>query len=85
MRRQLLESKNLLLSELTYVKDPYQFITEDEILFKLYLALNDEEKMKELEEKMLNHYMLPESMIDSMKKDAQQGYLESANPENYTV
>ncbi|MFS4474593.1 tetratricopeptide repeat protein [Chryseobacterium sp. T20] len=77
--------KEFIAFRANYVNDPYQFLTEDEILFKLYHALNDEEKMKEMEEKMLNHYMLPESMIDSMKKDAQQGYLESANPENYAV
>ena len=68
-----------------YVNDPYQFLTEDEILFKLYHALNDEEKMKELRDKMLTHYMVPESIVESMKKDAEQGYLESANPENYAV
>ncbi|WP_165852211.1 tetratricopeptide repeat protein [Chryseobacterium pennae] len=68
-----------------YVKDPYQFLSEDEILFKLYYALNDNEKMKEIEEKMLTFYMVPEGIVASMKKDAEQGYLESANPDNYTV
>ncbi|WP_241282654.1 tetratricopeptide repeat protein [Chryseobacterium timonianum] len=68
-----------------YVSDPYQFLSEDEILFKLYHALNDSEKMKELEAKMLTFYMVPQEMVDSMKKDAEQGYFESANPENYKV
>lgn len=77
--------KEFIAFRANYVSDPYQFLTEDEILFKLYHALNDEEKMKEIAEKMLNHYMVPESVINSMKKDAEQGYLESANPENYAV
>lgn len=68
-----------------YVNDPYQFLSEDEMLLKLYYVLNDNEKKKELEEKMLTFYMVPESIIASMKKDAEQGYLESSNPENYTV
>ncbi|KPE51118.1 tetratricopeptide repeat protein [Chryseobacterium indologenes] len=66
-----------------YVKDPYQFLTEDEILFKLYHCTGDAEKMKESENKMLNHYMVPSNIVSSMKKDAEQGYLESANPDNY--
>ncbi|PUV25428.1 tetratricopeptide repeat protein [Sphingobacterium athyrii] len=68
-----------------YIKDPYQFLSEDELLFKLYHAAKDTEKMKESEEKMLNHYMVPLDVVESMKKDVEQGYIESANPANYTV
>lgn len=68
-----------------YIKDPYQFLTEDELLFKLYHAILSTEKMKEAEDKMLHHYMIPPNIIASMKRDVEQGYIESANPDNYTV
>lgn len=68
-----------------YVKDPYQFLTEDELLFKLYHAIQDAEKMDAAEDRMLNHYMVPSHIVAAMKRDVEQGYLESANPENYVV
>lgn len=66
-----------------YVKDPYQFLTEDELLFKLYHTIQDPEKMESSEDRMLNHYMVPSNIVAAMKKDVEQGYIESANPENY--
>lgn len=66
-----------------YVKDPYQFISEDELLFKLYYLLGDDEKLTQLNTKWLDHYQISAESIEAMKKDSDQGYILTINPDNY--
>lgn len=69
----------------SYIKDPYFFDKEDEMLFKLFYLLDDKEKTDYYQNRWLNFYQVVPSRIDGMKKDAKQGYITNMNPDNYNI
>ena len=69
----------------SYIKDPYFFDKEDEMLFKLFYLLDDKEKTNYYQNRWLNFYQVVPSRIDGMKKDAKQGYITNMNPDNYNI
>ena len=69
----------------SYIKDPYFFDKEDELLFKLFYLLDDKEKTNYYKNRWLNFYKVVPSLIDGMKKDAKQGYIINMNPDNYNI
>jgi len=70
-------------SRSTTIKDPYFFDIDDRLLLKLYFVINDQEGIDKYTDRWLNFYKVDPINIDRYKKDAEQGYLLSLNPDNY--
>ena len=74
-----------IASRSAYIKDPYFFDREDDLLFKLYYLIGDEEGIIKYTDRWINHYQMSEKYVASKKKDVEQGYLIDFNPDNYEV
>ena len=69
----------------SFIKDPYFFDEEDQMLFKLFYLLDDKEKTDYYKNRWLNFYKVVPSLIYGMKKDAKQGHITDMNLDNYNI
>lgn len=67
----------------TTVKDPYFFDREDDLLYKLYYLISDEENIAKYTDRWRNHYTMSEKYVESKKKYVEQDYILDFNPDNY--
>lgn len=75
-----------------YIMDHYMggeedllFSSEDRILYKLYYLWDNQEKLNELTLKFKEYYHVSNKFLQSMQKDAEQGYIDSCNWDNYEI
>lgn len=66
-------------------KEEYTLSDEDAILYKLYYLLKDRDGLARMKKKWKEYYEVGDKYLYSMEKDAEQGYINDDNDDNYTI